>query len=108
MVDGIEVRSVTPLKRLGIPSTFKVHSQTIRVVEVPDLVGSEKYGDWDNSTNEIRLFTKGVCDDVIIHTYYHELIHCLFDKSGYSSDGEDETKVDQLAGLLAQIIQTSK
>lgn len=75
---------------------------------MPDLKGSGLYGDWDNSNNEIRLFTKDVCDDVIIHTYYHELFHCLFDKSGYSADGEDETKVDQLAGLLSQILESSK
>ncbi len=94
-------------KDLGIPTEFEALSHTIKVVEYPRIPDVGKYGDWDHSNNEIRLFTKGVCDSVIIHTYYHELIHCLFDLAGRSDLSGDETLVDIMGGLLAQALKTS-
>lgn len=93
------------LSALGIPSSFKILNHTIHVLEIPVLLDMGRYGDYDGNRNEIRLFTEGVCDDVILHTYYHELMHCLFDKAGYPDHSNDETLVDQIGGLLAQYLK---
>ena len=94
------------LSALGIPSSFTVLNHNIRVKEIPALPDIGRYGDWDSDRNEIRIFTHGVCDDVILHTYYHELMHCLLDKAGYPDLSNDEVMVDQLGGLLAQYLYT--
>jgi hypothetical protein len=94
------------LSALGIPSSFKVLGHIVRIKEIPDMSDVDKYGDWDQSKNEIRIFTEGVCDDVILHTYYHELMHCLFDRVGRHDLSGDETLVDNLGGLLAQVLPT--
>ena len=95
------------LDRLGIPSTFMVLNHHIVVKEIPNLPEMSKYGDWDADLNEIRLFTQDVCDDVILHSYYHELAHCLFDRAGRTDLSEDEVLVDLIGGLLAQYYTTS-
>ena len=92
------------LAALGIPSSFKVLNHTITVSEIADLPDLGKYGDWDGDRNEIRLFTTGVVDDVILHTYYHELFHCLLDKAGYPDLSSDEILEDHIGGLLAQCL----
>ncbi len=96
----------TRLVNLDIPSKFRIMHHTIRVKEIPDLPEAGKYGDYDADLNEIRLFTKDVCDDVLIHTFYHELIHCLEDKGNLSSIEDEEARCDVLGGLLAQYVQT--
>ena len=95
------------LSALGIPSNFSALGHTISVLEVANLSGTGSYGDWDQNLNEIRLFTKGVCDSVIVHSYYHELVHCLLCLAGRQDLSGDEALVDVLGGLLAQVIATS-
>ena len=95
------------LSALGIPTSFGALGHTIKVIEIPNLPEMGKYGDWDQALNEIRLFTNGVCDSVIVHSYYHELVHCLLCLAGRQDLSSDEALVDVLGGLLAQVIATS-
>lgn len=96
------------LSALGLPTKFKVLNHDVSVVEVPMIRDAGRYGDWDPDRNEIRVFTKGMCDDVIVHTYFHELVHCIFERLGYTEDNQDEAKVDQIGGILAQVFRTKK
>ncbi|MBT8450108.1 MAG: hypothetical protein KJO69_10485 [Gammaproteobacteria bacterium] len=96
------ITSNSKLSALRIPSKFKLYNHTVKV-EDHSLRDAGKYGDWDQDTNTIRLFTNGVCDDVIIHTYYHELAHAMLDVIGRGDLSGDEPLVDQLGGLLAQL-----
>lgn len=88
----------------GIPREFQVLNHTVRVKEIPNLPEVGRYGDWDADRNEIRLFTHGVCEDVIVHSFYHELIHCLLERAGRQDLSTDETLVDTLGGVLAQAL----
>jgi hypothetical protein len=94
------------LSALGIPSEFQCLNHTIKVTEVPDLPELGKYGDWCADTNEIRLFTQGVCPDMITHSFYHEVVHCLLERSAHQELSQDEQLVDLLGGLIAQYHQT--
>ena len=94
------------LSKLGIPSSFKLFAHTVTVKEVPNIPGLDKYADWDSSLNEIRVFTKGACDDVIVHSFYHELTHALLERAGQLEWTKDEVTVDVIGGLLFQYVAT--
>lgn len=96
------------LKKLGIPSEFEILNHTITIKEIPDLPELDKYGDYDDGTNEIRLFTHNIADSVIQHSFYHELAHCVLSKTGYVELSSDEKLVDSIGGALAQYHKTNK
>lgn len=98
--------SNSKLHALGIPSEFKCLNHTIRIKNVPGLSGMDRTGDWDPDINEIRVFTEGVCADMVIHSFYHEVVHCLLERAGRTELSQDEQLVDLLGGLLAQYHQT--
>ena len=96
------------LSALGLPSSFKVLNHTINVKEIPSLPDMGRAGDYDASLNEIRLFTEGVCDDVVIQTFYHELIHCFEDKANLAEIPSEEARCDIIGGMLAQYLDTKQ
>jgi len=96
------------LSALGIPTSFRILNHKIHVKEIPDIPSAGVYGDYDSDLNEIRLFTAGVCDDVIIHTFYHELYHVFEDKGNISDIAEEEARCDVVGGFLAQYIETKQ
>jgi hypothetical protein len=76
------------------------------VKEVPDLPDIGRYGDFDRQDNSIRLYTDGQSDHHLLHSFFHEATHALLEIAGYMEDSEDERKVDLLAGLIAQAVQS--
>lgn len=96
------------LRALKIPEYINVLNHTVHIKEIPNLPEVGKYGDWDADRCEIRLFTEGVADSVILHTYYHELVHCLLEYSGYPDLSADEVLTDHLGGLLAQALASTR
>jgi len=100
--------SSSRLSAIGIPSHFKVLHHTIHVKEIPNLPDVGREGDYDSDLNEIRLFTLGVCDDVLKHAFYHELIHCFENKGNIVEISSEEARCDILGGLLAQYMDTKR
>jgi hypothetical protein len=91
---------------LDIPTQFEVLNHQFQVLldHTPD-TGMDGLTDFGNNT--IRLFTQGNSRSALIHTYYHELGHVLLYYAGHPALSEDETLVDVLGGLLAQVIGSS-
>jgi len=89
-------------------SRFQLLNHTITVKEFPIAPDAGEYGIADYPKNEIRLYTDGVCESVVEHTFYHELVHFLFHYAGRSDLSDDETLVDTIGGLLAQYEQTKR
>ena len=109
--DSSKIESEPTTKRwthaeLGIPKRFNILNHTIKVFldPTPD-VG--KVGDADFSTNVIRIFVSGISRDVILHTYFHEVIHFVLHYAGRPDLTEDEVLVDVVGGLLAQVLASS-
>lgn len=100
--------SSSKLNALGIPNRFNLLNHTIYVKEIPDIPEAGSYGDYDADLNIIRIFTSKVADDVIIHTFYHELVHCLEDKGSVHDCDNEEVRCDVLGGLLAQYMTTRR
>lgn len=96
------------LVALGIPNSFKLLNHTITIKEIPDLPDSGRYGDYDGDRNEIRLYTAGVVDSVIVHTFYHELYHAFEDKGNLADISDEEVRCDVFGGLMAQYIDTKR
>lgn len=100
--------SSSRLNAIGIPSSFKCLGHTVKIKEIPDLPDVGRHGDWCEDTNEIRLYTHGVDDSLILHSFYHELMHCLLNRAGYTELSADETLVDIVGGLLGQFHTTRR
>ena len=87
---------------LGLPHFIEIFGHRIEVV-IDHTRDVGKFGDADFSMNLIRLFVSGVCKDVILHTYWHEVVHFILHYAGRPDLTDDETLVDVLGGLLAQV-----
>lgn len=97
------------MKRL--PKSFTLLGNTIKVETVANLstIG-DRMGDWKASENKIRIQAPGhgISDDVIFATFYHELIHAVFDLTGHSKLSEDEELVERIGQALYQAEKTRR
>jgi hypothetical protein len=95
------------LKRL--PTGFELLGNKIKVEQVDNLstIG-DRYGDWHIKSNTVRIQSrvKGVPDDVVFATFYHELVHAALDLIGHSKLSEDEEFVERLGQVLYQAEKT--
>jgi hypothetical protein len=88
-----------------IPKQFQLlnHRITVRVLTKGEW--PEKYNDavgvWDNNKNEILLLKQP--RTLLRHTFWHEATHALLDMMGQSKLSTNESFVDSLGGLLAQL-----
>lgn len=65
------------------------------------------YGDCDGAECTIRL-KESMGPQLMQHTFYHELVHAICFTLGWGKMNEDEDKVDALASLLFQFLQSKK
>lgn len=96
---------------MRIPKRFKLYAQTIEVeydeklLHRDDARGMAFYRD-------CKIKLQPACDanpipqGQIEQTFCHELLHFLFNAAGYTEDRADEEKVDRLAHLLHQALET--
>jgi hypothetical protein len=91
-----------------VPTEFKLLGNTIHVKKNPDLSDVDKYGVSDYQRSQITLYTHECTQDVVWHTFHHELVHFLLVLAGRPELSEDESLVDVLGGLLAQYEITKK
>lgn len=60
------------------------------------------------SHNATIGITKGLSDQDMAHTFYHELCHAIATTMGWSEWNDNEDKIDAVAGLLHQFSSTRK
>lgn len=97
--------------RLGIPSKIQIlnHQIKVKIHTEPLEEDDEKiYGKWNTPELTIHIFAGNVPDSLLLHTYYHELIHAIANLNGQSKLDSNEDQIDQIAGCLAQAVSTAE
>jgi hypothetical protein len=90
-----------------IPKRFQLLSHTIEVVSVPASRWKwEDYAYWDIDKLQI-LVCRGKAT-MTRHSFWHEVAHALLDMGGRADLSKNETLVDVLGGLLAQMTATAE
>lgn len=91
-----------------IPKSFKVLGHTVRVIVVPagqwkakDCIG---YFDPEHSRIVIRRQRPA---SLMHHTFWHEVVHVVLNAINHKLYA-DESFVDNMGGVLAQIVETSQ
>lgn len=91
------------MKRL--PAAIQILGQDITIAQVDNIhqVG-DRYGDWDAKSNTIRLqaLGKGLPNDVVFATYFHEVAHAALDLLGHTDLSSDESFVERLGQAFYQ------
>lgn len=85
------------MKRL--PTSIEILGNLITVEQVDNLASiGDRFGDWDAKANTIRVqsLKKGVPNDVIFATFYHEVAHAVLDLTGHSDLSADESFVERI------------
>jgi len=99
-----------------IPQSFSVLGHTYKVViDNEHCHKNECLGMFDDKTNTIYLAEKykspkgrwlSYKKDIVEHTFYHELVHCILINMGEMKLYENERFVDSFGGILHQIMLT--
>jgi hypothetical protein len=91
--------------RVCIPKKFKIANYTWRVVydsTMEDNIGETRYGD------HVIAILPGLDPELEYHTFLHELVHVAFGELGWKRLNDDEAKVDALAGILHQYLDSKR
>jgi Zn-dependent peptidase ImmA (M78 family) len=90
-----------------IPSSFKImaHKITVRVIPKNEWKYDDAVGFWDPEKNEILLLKQPRTQ--LRHTFWHEVMHAVLDMMSHKQ-ARDEAFVDQVSGLLSQIMDTAE
>lgn len=96
-----------------IPKSFKIFSHTFNVKLSDDLIQREgAVGIYRHASNEIRVQTdiKGssITKERQEQTYFHELVHCIFDQIAEEELCANEKLVDLFSQALHQALKSSK
>ena len=93
-----------------IPTTFHLlnHKITVRVLNKNEWPAkyADAVGVWDHNKNEILLLKQP--RTVLRHTFWHEATHALLDMAGQSKLSTNESFVDAMGGLLAQMMDSTE
>lgn len=91
-----------------IPKRFQQRNRTVTVTSMPKSLAEDlkRHGDFDTEQYVIRLAPNN--KDVLEHTYFHELAHCLLEGTTKPKLSSNEEFVDSLGCMLHQYMQTMK
>lgn len=65
------------------------------------------WGDWNLDELRIRLDADAP-PTLMVHTYWHEVMHAIFELTGYPEHSENEQLVDAVGGAIANIMTRRK
>jgi len=99
-------------RNMRIPDQFQIFGQTITVKFVQDLTDkTDLVGGYSNRHNIIKLQTNtNGCQrqlTQIEETFFHELVHNIYQAMGEKKLSENETHVGLFASLLHQALSTA-
>ena len=91
-----------------IPDSFHLGSHIVKVVK--DVPLKDAWGEWDSEKKTIRLRKAASKNpqSFYVHTFLHEVVHAMLDTIGKHELSKDESFVDALSEVLAQVISTSE
>lgn len=100
--------------KTAIPQQFRLAGKTWHVRELSDKDierhpdgGEDVFGLCLNGHSEI-LIRAGLPQQEREHTFLHELVHAMLYTLGWGRLNADEDRVDALAGMLHQFLQTKR
>lgn len=90
-----------------IPKSFQLmgHTINVQVIDKKDWKIEDASGYFDPDKNQILLLKQPRTQ--LRHTYWHEVTHAILYVMGHKLYG-NESFVDQVGGLLAQIMDTAE
>ncbi len=113
-------------KKFRIPKEFTLFGHRYVVVIEPDLFNTdEAYGTADDDEKKIRLQKLGpvtthyeedgvkktttiqITDEILIETFYHELMHIILDALGETELSQNEKLVNMLGKSLLEVYLSS-
>jgi hypothetical protein len=91
-----------------IPKSFELlgHTITVKVINKRDWKYDGEWGWWDPGRNEILLVRQPRTQ--LRHSFWHEAGHAILDLMGHTKLSANEAFVDQLGGLLAQLMDSAE
>jgi hypothetical protein len=90
---------------MRIPSSFELQGRTIRVVLSDEMTDND--GEWDSHKDLITIDETNP-RDIRAHSFLHEFVHAALQALGKEDLGKDETFVDCFAGLIHQMLKSSR
>ena len=92
-----------------IPKSFQLMGHTIKVKITEDLP-EHCDGCWKTKAQEIHILPIGnyMTASNQEETFWHEVMHVIFEVTSYTEHYEDEALVDRIAQCLYQIDKTKK
>lgn len=90
-----------------IPKSFKLmgHTVAVHLVDKKDWKYEDDLGYWDPDKNEIWIMRQTRTQ--LRHTFWHEVMHAVLDAISHKLAREEQF-VDQVGGLLTQIMDTAE
>lgn len=101
------------MAKIKIPKSFQLFGRTIDVKQVDTLFEETGWvGEANYRSQTVRLQKSGknfnLSEDMIEHTFFHELVHHILHSLGEIELSENERFVDTFGALLHQYHKTSK
>lgn len=101
------------MNKIKIPHSFQILGHTVSIVwDENRLDDLNAVGLAEVTLDKITLTKKSdgktLTSDTIEHTYLHELVHTILKSMGENELYKNERFVDLFAGMLHQILKTSK
>ena len=98
---------------MKIPDEIQILGSVIKTVYEQQLLEEQEMGGQTNPPfNEIRLRkfieSREIGNDKLFETYFHEVLHTIFNKIGYKEIAKDETFITSMSNALIQIIKQLK
>jgi len=93
-----------------IPKKFNILNHTVKVKmvdSIPNRLG-ECHKDLCSVDIATHIDDDKLPDSIIEHTFFHEVVHIILDSMGEYKLSSNEKFVDVFAGMLHQVIKTSK
>jgi len=92
-----------------IPKSFQIMGHTIKIRITKD-VSDGNDGEWKPAKQEIRILPVGdhMTESNQEQTFWHEVMHVIFDTLSYTEHNENEALVDRIGQCLYQIDKTKK
>lgn len=91
-----------------IPKSFDLGGQTIKVILKDGMSKSDAHGLARYDEGELWMDSDIRPNDLKGITFYHELMHFIFNTLGRDSLKDDETLVDSVGNLLWQVHKTAR
>jgi hypothetical protein len=96
----------------NIPSSFMLFGEEWQTEFIDDPKNSTLLGECEYTTCKIRLQVRHDLDEVhpskLEGTFYHELVHAIFEAGCYHDLTSNENLVQHIGGCLHQFMKTRK